>query len=91
MKQEILEDLYRSAWSQVDAKEPEARHDQWLHKFADLIFKEIISEMESNKRCDPYTGEEYKNQYNAAIDEQIKILEECFGVDNERTNSRTDA
>ena len=50
-------------------------------KFAELIVRECIGEMETSKRCDPYTGDLFVNEYNRTIDEQISMLKEHFGVE----------
>ena len=52
-----------------------------LEKFAELIVKECVQEMETSKRCDPYTGELFVSEYNRTIDEQISVLKEHFGVE----------
>ena len=52
-----------------------------MEKFAELIVRECIGEMETSKRCDPYTGDLFVNEYNRTIDEQISMLKEHFGVD----------
>jgi hypothetical protein len=49
-------------------------------KFAELIVGECVQEMETSKRCDPYTGELFVSEYNRTIDEQISVLKEHFGV-----------
>ena len=50
-------------------------------KFAELIVRECISEMQSSQRGDPYTGDLYDCEYNTCINEQITMLKECFGVE----------
>ena len=49
-------------------------------KFAELIVKECISELEISKKADPYTGVLFDCEYNECIDEQATMLKEHFGV-----------
>jgi hypothetical protein len=57
----------------------------WEHafrkKFAELIVQDCIAEFETSKRCDPYTGELFKCEYNECLDDQITALKEHFGVE----------
>ena len=55
-------------------------------KFAELIVREFIQEMETSKRCDPYTGELFVSEYNRTIDEQISMVKEHFGVEDPPLN-----
>ena len=52
-----------------------------LEKFAELIIKECINELEVSKKVDPYTGEVFECEYNLCISEQILTLKEHFGVE----------
>jgi hypothetical protein len=54
---------------------------EMIMEFAELIVRECIQEMETSKRCDPYTGELFVSEYNRTIDEQISVLKEHFGVE----------
>jgi hypothetical protein len=49
-------------------------------KFAELIVRECIAELETSKRCDPYTGDLFTCEYNDCLDDQIAMLKEEFGV-----------
>jgi len=51
-----------------------------LEKFAELIVRECINEMETSKRCDPYTGEVFISEYNKAVDDQVSMLKEHFEI-----------
>ena len=50
----------------------------FIERFAELIVRECLSELQISKRSDPYTGEIYINEYNQAIDDQIAMLKEHF-------------
>jgi hypothetical protein len=56
-------------------------NDVFEQKFAELIVRECVQEMETSKRCDPYTGELFVSEYNRTIDEQISVLKHHFGVE----------
>ena len=81
-----LRELYRSC----RPKEALASQDQYksadvllgteVAKFAELIVQECITELETSKRCDPYTGDLLSCEYNNGIDYQIEMLKEHFGV-----------
>lgn len=58
---------------------PSHRMDH-LHKFAELIVQECIQQLETGKKCDPYTGELFTCEHNDNIDYQIKVLKEHFEV-----------
>jgi hypothetical protein len=49
-------------------------------KFAELIVRECIRELEISRKCDPYTGELFDCEYNTCIKEQSIMLKEHFGV-----------
>ena len=50
-------------------------------KFAKLIVKECIRELEISRKCDPYTGDLFNCEYNTCINEQTIVLKEHFGVE----------
>ena len=56
----------------------EFRFDQ--EKFAELIVSKCIELMDENYRGDMYTGDVVATEYNNCINEQVKTLEEYFGV-----------
>ena len=49
-------------------------------KFAELIVQECIKELETTKRCDPYTGVVDNEVYNNALTDGIANIKETFGV-----------
>jgi hypothetical protein len=56
-----------------------------MEKFAELMIKECIKELEISKKGDPYTGDVYDCEYNTCIEEQINVLKEHFGVEETRS------
>ena len=76
---ELAEQAQKVIWS-ADGNVTELT-DLDIEKFAELIVRECIGEMETSKRCDPYTGDLFVNEYNRTIDEQISMLKEHFGVE----------
>ena len=52
-----------------------------LEKFAELIIRECIAQLEIGKKCDPYTGELFICERNDNIDYEIAVLKEHFGVE----------
>ena len=50
-------------------------------KFAELIVRECIEQLEIGKKCDPYTGELFICERNDDIDYEIAVLKEHFGVE----------
>jgi len=50
-------------------------------KFAELIVRECIQELEISRKCDPYTGDLFDCEYNTCIKEQSIMLKEHFGVE----------
>jgi hypothetical protein len=54
---------------------------QNLQKFAELIIKKCINELEVSKKGDIYTGELFNCEWNDCIDSQIVMLKEEFGID----------
>jgi hypothetical protein len=56
--------------------------DSNLEKFAELIVKECIKELEASIQGDPYTGETYDNdEVNAIISNNIEAIKEHFGIE----------
>ena len=49
-------------------------------KFAELIVRECIRELEISRKCDPYTGDLFDCEYNICLNEQTIMLKEHFGV-----------
>lgn len=60
------------------ANDADATHEQegktWSDKFAELIVRECIKELEASRKCDPYTGQVTECEYNICIDEQIEVI-----------------
>lgn len=55
---------------------------EWEMKFAELIVKECISELETSIQGNPYTGETYDDdEVNAIIINNIESIKEHFGVE----------
>jgi hypothetical protein len=52
-----------------------------MEKFAELIVRECIKELETSRKCDPYTGNLFDCEYNICINEQTIMLKEHFGVE----------
>ena len=55
--------------------------DRWeyvVEKFAHLVVQECIEQLETGKKCDPYTGSLFTCDHNDNIDYQIKVLKEHF-------------
>ena len=52
-----------------------------LEKFAKLLIQECTKELETNKRCDIYTGELIDCDWNDVIQHQIDSLKENFEVE----------
>ena len=76
MNERIKELITKCTWVLAD----EAGHKEVFdkEKFAQLLIRECLSELQISKRCDIYTGEVYINEYNQAIDDQIAWLKEHF-------------
>lgn len=51
-----------------------------IRKFADLIVRECIEQLEASKRCDPYTGDLFNCILNDNLDYGITMLKDYFGV-----------
>jgi hypothetical protein len=52
-----------------------------MKKFAELIVRECIRELEISRKCDPYTGDLFDCEYNTCIKEQSIMLTEHFRVE----------
>jgi hypothetical protein len=52
-----------------------------LNKFALLIVRECVQELETSRKCDPYNGDLFDCEYNTCINEQTTMLKEHFGVE----------
>jgi len=50
-------------------------------KFVELVVQECIRELETSRKCDPYTGNLFDCEYNICINEQTIMLKEHFGVE----------
>ena len=48
--------------------------------FAELIIFKCIALMDESYRGDMYTGDVFATEYNNCINEQVKTLEDYFGV-----------
>ena len=59
--------------------------DKWIEfynqKFAELIVRECVQELETSRKCDPYNGDLFDCEYNTCINEQTTMLKEHFGVE----------
>lgn len=55
--------------------------EKTLEKFAKLIVRECIQELETSKKGDIYTGELFNCEWNDCITRQIEMLKEHFGLD----------
>ena len=55
--------------------------DTEYEKFAELLVRECIRELETSRKCDPYTGNLFDCEYNTCIKEQTTMLKEYFGVE----------
>ncbi len=51
-----------------------------LEKFAELIVRECLKDLETTQRCDPYTGAVYDDAYNTALSNGIANIKDTFGV-----------
>ena len=49
-------------------------------EFAELIVSKCIELMDESYRGDMYTGDVFASEYNNCINEQVKTLEDYFGV-----------
>jgi hypothetical protein len=58
-----------------------AKWEAAMTKFAELIVRECIRELEISRKCDPYTGDLFDCEYNTCIKEQSIMLKEHFGVE----------
>lgn len=73
----------QSRWQEIVVEDGK----EWIHahflegKFAELIVRECIAELEKSKRCDPYTGELFACEYNDCLNDQITMLKDHFGVE----------
>jgi hypothetical protein len=60
-------------------------YEQWyldsLEKFAELIVRECVKNLETNKKCDIYTGELTDCDWNDIIQYQIDSLKEHFEIE----------
>jgi hypothetical protein len=67
---------------EADIMAPTWNHVPLGHqKFAELIVRECIRELEISRKCDPYTGNLFDCEYNTCIKEQSIMLTEHFGVE----------
>jgi predicted RNA-binding Zn-ribbon protein involved in translation (DUF1610 family) len=58
--------------------------DRWeyvVEKFAHLVVQECIEQLETGKKCDPYTGSLFTCDHNDNIDYQIKVLKQHFELE----------
>ena len=83
MSQQKLFELVRDAGLPVSwwRKTFEAgEHREWreLQQFVKLIVRECISLIETSKKCDPYTGDEYDCHHNDILNDQIAELKYNF-------------
>jgi hypothetical protein len=77
-----IKQLAEQATTVIEATEYSG--EGWIfnkEKFAELIVKECIRELEISRKCDPYTGNLFDCEYNTCIKEQTTMLKEYFGVE----------
>jgi len=58
--------------------------DRWeyvVEKFAHLVVQECIEQLETGKKCDPYTGSLFTCDHNDNIDYQIEVLKDHFELE----------
>ena len=80
MNKELIQKLFsKSCWD--EQAEVDIEDFISVEKFAELIVRECISELEISKKVDPYTGVLFDCEYNKCIDEQSTMLKEHFGVE----------
>jgi hypothetical protein len=78
---EKIEELVKQCTTQLIDYDVGAKYDQVDYiKFAELIVKECINEIEIAKMCDPYTGEVFDCEINYRLDSTIDALKEDFGI-----------
>jgi hypothetical protein len=65
----------QGCWDEMDDYDKQA-----IEKFAELIVRECIKELETSRKCDPYTGNLFDCEYNICLNEQTIMLKEHFGV-----------
>jgi hypothetical protein len=74
---QVLDEKFAGTWSVIDMQDL----TKFADRFAELIVRECISELEISKKVDPYTGVLFDCEYNKCIDEQSTMLKEHFGVE----------
>lgn len=79
---ERIKELYYKAH---DTSDVEGSFPQYFSatKFAKLIILDAIAELEISKKGDIYTGDLFNCEWNDCIDNQITMLKEHFGVEND--------
>ena len=65
-------------------------HNASLPKFAELIARDCIEQLETGKRCDPYTGELFSGSHNDNIDFQIAVLKDYLTDLNKEVDDNKD-
>jgi hypothetical protein len=74
-----LSELIKSSTSSVELGDLDYEHHVFNEeKFACLVVKACVAELEAHKRCDPYTGELIQCEKNDTIQELILALDELF-------------
>jgi len=74
---QALDKVVPYTWTKLDYEEIQ-KLQEYLAK---SVVKECIRELEIGKRCDIYTGDVFKDEYNDCIDAQIAMLKDHFGVE----------
>jgi len=74
---QTLDEKFSGTWSVMDMQDL----TKFADRFAELIVKECIRELEISRKCDPYTGDLFDCEYNTCIKEQSIMLKEHFGVE----------
>jgi hypothetical protein len=73
--------LIKKSTSSVELGDLDYEHHVFNEeKFACLVVKACITELEAHERCDPYTGELIQCKKNDTIQELILALDELFSL-----------
>jgi hypothetical protein len=80
MKMNKIMELAEQAGKGRDRWNTTEQFDDFLQKFAKLIVNECISELETSKEADSYTGELFVSEKNTILNEQIVWLKDYFEI-----------
>jgi hypothetical protein len=79
MVSKILIELINASTHCTEIDDPDYTFSTFnKEKFASLVVKSCVAELEAHKRCDPYTGELTQCEKNDTIQELILALDELF-------------